>query len=175
MERIQVGTFGRETGKRDMAFCIVYAKNTQPYINYHEVADPKMVMPTVLMMARWDGKLGFIGGNVDATDNSLKEAVMRELKEEINYIADESRLVPFTTFANEKMNIHAFTYEVTEKELKEIFRESLNAEHFGAENCGSIMMQVHEKSIPNLVKQVWSGTAGTEFKILLEEVLNITV
>jgi ADP-ribose pyrophosphatase YjhB (NUDIX family) len=175
MERIEAGIFGRDLGKKDMVFAIIYAKETQPYLNYDHVEDKKMIMPTVLFQARWDGQLGFAGGNVDAEDANLKDALMRELKEEICFEADESKLIPFTTFANEKRHIHSFLYEVNQDELKKIFLNSFNAEHFGAENCGSIAMQIHEISVPNLLKQSWSGTACMEFQALINEILHIPI
>lgn len=178
MERIKAGTFGRDFGKKDMVFCIIYCEEARPYIGYSEFTESSdistqnkqfMHCPLVLLQARWDGKLGFPGGNVDPSDNSLEETILREIKEEINYDADPSRLIPFTTFSNDKRHITSFIYKVSEQELNKIFRQSFLAKHFGAENCGSIKMQIHELSVENLKKMVYSGTAGLELNALIEE------
>lgn len=174
---IETGQLGKKVGKRDMVFSIIYTKTAQPYLYYRELPekDRPMNIPLVLIQARWDGKLGFCGGHVDTEDKSLKEAVLREMYEEINFDANMDNLVPFKTFANEKVHIHSFLYEVDEKKIKKIYRNSQDADHFGAENCGSIIMQIHEKSIPALMKGCWSGTAKEELKAFITEILGMEV
>lgn len=175
----EAGTMGREFGKKDMVFCIIYCRYSQPYIDYDyftKSEDPKMrekaklVCPLVLAQTRWDGLLGFPGGNVEAHHENLIQAVKAELKEEVNFInIDEKKLVPLATFANEWRHISSFTYEVSYEEMKDIFKRSLTAEHFISENVGSVMFQMHRLSYENILKQSFAGTGKDELKLFAEK------
>lgn len=167
---------GRPDNKKDMVFCLIYTDKAQPYIGYEQMADgvPDTVnVPTVLLQFRWSGDIGFPGGNVDPEDKTLEDAVVRECLEEINYRIDKKKLFPLATFSDGKRNISSFTYKVTEAELLKVYSASCNAKHFRAENCGSIMAQLGSWSIPKTLKQNFSGTAGKELKLLINEVLKI--
>jgi 8-oxo-dGTP pyrophosphatase MutT (NUDIX family) len=175
MERIKAGSFGREVGKKDMAFCIIYCDSSTPYENYEQGnmmpgCYIDMVVPRVFMQSRGkDGKIGFPGGNVDPEDTCLLDAVIRELEEEINFIPDSSRLIPFATFADDRKHITSFTYRVSDEELKTIFKHSLESPHFGAEVNGCMMTQIHSYATPSLLNHVYSGTALDELKLIIEE------
>lgn len=181
-KRILAGTMGRPMGKKDMVFCIIHCDNAKPYINYDYFlnsddedtrAKAKDEYPLVLAQMRWDGKLGFPGGNVEQHHETLIDAIKAELEEEINFKnVDVTRLKPLSTIADSKRHITAFEYSVTEEELDEIFKNSLTAKHFKSENTGSIMLQLHELSIPNLKNQIFSGTGNLELEIFISEVLN---
>ena len=181
MKLIEKGTFGRNIGKRDMVFCLIYTDEAKPYIDYDYFTKSEdetlrekanIVCPLVLAQMRWDGKLGFPGGNVEPHHNSLLEAIKDELNEEINLTdIDESKLELLSTFANEKAHITAFTYKVTFDELKEIQRNSMKAKHFISENVGSVLLQMHTKSFENLMTQTFAGTGKQELELLVKEKL----
>lgn len=179
MELIKKGTMGRELGKKDMVFCLIYCEDATPYENYDyfllskdikQVNSANMICPMVLSQMRWDGKLGFPGGNVEPHHKNLVEAIKAELEEEINFTdVDESKLELLATFANEKRHITSFAYKVSYNEFKEIYRKSLTATHFISENVGSVMLQLHEASFNNLMKQTFSGTGKSELELLVKE------
>ena len=175
MKEIKTGSFGRLEGKKDMVFCIIYADYARPYINYDpnnmlEGCYPNMAIPLVLTLKRGkDGKIGFPGGNVDPEDVDLISALKRELKEEINFTnIDESRLITFTTFANDKRHITSFTYRVSEEELDEICKNIPTAQHYKSEITGYSIDQIHTASINGLLNQCYSGTAKNELEALIE-------
>lgn len=176
MENVNMG---RNVGKKDMVFCIIFADKATPYENYDCFLNSddenirnkaNMNVPMVLAQMRWDGKLGFPGGNVESHHNTLIEAIKSELEEEINLInINEDNLIPLVTFSDEKKHISSFAYKVTYEELKEIQKNSFNSKHFYTENCGSVLFQIHEKSVDNLKQQVFSGTGKDELLYLIEK------
>lgn len=178
-ELIEAGTMGRPLGKRDMVFCIIYCAEGRQYENYDyflNSSDPKvrakaeMKVPSVLATFRWDGKLGFIGGNVEKHHQTLMEAIKDELKEEFNIInINESKLKPFATYANHKSHISTFIYEVSYDEIKEMQLNAFKAQHMYSEVCAPVLIQLHETSIPNLMNSVFSGTGKMELNLLLEK------
>lgn len=161
---------GRDVGKSDMAFVIFYCKYAKPYRNYEQLpAERRSInIPLIFMNSRFDGKLGFVGGNVDTTDLTLEDAVVRESLEEVNFRINKPRLKYFTTFANDTRHITSFLYELSEKEMLDLYRSSTRAVHFGSENCGSIIWQVNEKSVNQLIKNNFSGTAEKELQLILD-------
>ena len=163
-------TMGRNIGKSDMAFVIFYCKYAKPYRNYDQFSKERrdMNIPLIFMNSRFDGRLGFVGGNVDSTDPTLEDAVAREALEEVNFRIDKSRLKHFTTFANSTRHITSFLYELSEEEMLNLYRSSTKAVHFGSENCGSILWQVNEKSVNQLTKNNFSGTAKEELQLIID-------
>lgn len=160
-------------------FCIIYSKEATPYENYkmfdNEPTKKLMNIPMVAIVSRWDGKLGFIGGNMDETDKDIYHAVQREVREEINYNLDISKIKHFRTMIDEKRGYenHTFVCKVSFDELKKIQKASLEAEDFLAENQGLILQQIHSISIPNLKGQIFSGTGKEElFELIKEEELD---
>lgn len=176
---IKAGTMGRPLGKRDMVFCIIYCKEGRQYENYDyflNSKDPKvrakaeMTIPTVLATFRWDGKLGFVGGNVESHHESLINAIKDELREEFNVTnINENNLKPFATYANNKSHISTYLYEVSYDEIKQMQLNAFKAEHMYSEVCAPILIQLHDVSIPNLMKNVFSGTGKMELNLLLEK------
>lgn len=90
-----------------------------------------------IMMNRWDGRIGFPGGNVDEGDESLAHAAARELREELNYLARPEDLVPLRSdVINEFITVHAFHLnlgKVPFKVIKRILSEGMKSEHVVAE------------------------------------------
>lgn len=180
-ERIEAGTMGRPVGKKDMAFCLIYSDETYVYTKYSEFLKFKDIneeiynkrlacTPRVFMQMRWDGKLGFPGGFVDSDDKTLRDAIKRELKEEIALVdIDESRLKLLSTFADKKSHITAFCYKVTQAEMDVIEDNSRKAEHYGVEVDGTIRKQILDGYLKNLYSQMFSGTGRLELELLINE------
>lgn len=178
--RIESGTMGRPINKRDMVFCIIYSDKTYVYTNYHEFLKLKGInevqynkrlacTPRVFMQMRFDGKLGFPGGFVDLTDETLEEAIKRELKEEIAFNVDENRLELLSTYADNKSHITTFCYKVSQEEMNIIAANSYKGEHFGVEVDGVITKQIIDGYLDNLYSQIFSGTGKLELETLINE------
>lgn len=173
------GTMGRYYGKKDMVFCLIFADIAAPYENYDYFTQSKNDLdkekalrniPMVLCQMRWDGKLGFPGGNVELHHKNLEEAVLAELEEEIGLVdINMDNLNLLATFADDKRHITSFSYKVTYEDLKKIQLNSCNAKHYYSENTGSILLQIHENSVPNLNKQFFAGTGLKELNLLINK------
>lgn len=126
------------------------------------------IIPTVLMVNRWDGKLGFPGGFIDEGETP-EEAIIREVFEELN-ITINSDLLKYEGNINGK---HFFVIHVSEDFIKSIFSEIHLAKHFQQEITG--LCNVHlenygEKGFQTFLKNSFSGTAleqliDLEFKL----------
>lgn len=176
--------FGRGQGKRDMVFCIIYCDEAKPYKDYDYFInnrDPEVQkkvdlnVPLVLAQMRFDGKLGFVGGNVEKHHSSLLEALHDELEEEIGVSMSldelEQKVEPLATFENKKGTIYISSYlwKVDYKTILELQQNARNGKHFISENCGNVLLQIHEKSITSLSNQVFSGSGRLELQFLIEE------
>ncbi|KAM8934232.1 U8 snoRNA-decapping enzyme [Pelodytes ibericus] len=103
----------------------------------------------LLMMMRFDGRLGFPGGFVDAKDSSLEEGLNRELKEELgccfstmqvteeDYGSAQAREFP------QKNITHFYIKELTLEDIEKIERESLTAKDHGLEVMGLVRVPLY--------------------------------
>jgi len=123
------------------------------------------------IMIRWNGVMGFVGGQVDKGE-SLMEAVLREAKEEIGYVPDESRLTLVCTHAMEnerfKQNTHLYSCEVSVDELYEIRKKSVDSIHGRVESAGYVVVHMTPDAPDKLLGNNWAGTGKAELKILLD-------
>eukprot|EP00794_Sanderia_malayensis_P006753 gene6753-7512_t len=82
---------------------------------------------TILMQMRFDGRLGFPGGFVDATDKTLEEAVNRESAEELGCRLENAQVNPddyITSHYCDKIKfcVHFFSKRITFEELHQLER-----------------------------------------------------
>lgn len=170
MERDFLGK--REKGKKQHGFVCIYTKHGKPFENYldKEEDNRSLVLPMTLMCMRYNGKIGFIGGNIES-DEEIMDGVIREAYEEIGYEIRPERMNPLATFSDQQANIHSFAYEVTWEELLEILKGSYNALHFPAE-VGGCFLQKMGSSITayfeNFLQNSFDGTAKEELLLLNE-------
>lgn len=161
MERIQPGKRGKNVGKLDRVFCLIYARNV-------EIDGEKCSL--VLAQMRHDGTLGFPGGKVESFHKTLVSALRDELKQEINFTKINSdNLKIMATFADEKRHITTYKYEVDYETFKWIQKKTFYAEHFYLENMGSIALKITEDSLKNIRKQKFRGTGRLELDILINQ------
>jgi 8-oxo-dGTP pyrophosphatase MutT (NUDIX family) len=89
------------------------------------------------MMNRWDGRIGFPGGNVDKEDKSLAAAAIRELREELNFDAEVDDLEPLRSdVINDFITVHAFHLDLGKvpfRRIKNILIQGMKSEHVVAE------------------------------------------
>lgn len=126
------------TPEKQAAFTVITARATI-YQDYTHVPKETRAMDhnVAVMMNRWDGRIGFPGGNVDPTDRTLAHAAVRELREELGYEADIAALVPLRSdVINDFITVHAFHLDLGKvpfERLLEILRDGIGAEHAIAE------------------------------------------
>jgi len=87
---------------------------------------------------RFDGYLGFPGGFVDSTDQSVVDGLNRELVEEINFDTDKHRVtqnnhVMSCICSHKKLVTHFYAIEVTRPQFEDIEKRSLIAHDWGGE------------------------------------------
>lgn len=163
MKRIKNHSMGREEGKLDRVFCLIYCRDV-----INEKNEDKHAL--VLAQMRSDGKIGFPGGKVEQHHKTLIDALLDELREEIGLVnIDLKRLKYSATFSNEYRQITTYKYEVSYEEFKDIYLNSKKAIHFLVENMGCVMLKIHESSIQNIYRQYFCGTGKSELKILINE------
>lgn len=169
--KIEFGT--RRENIRDMAFVIPFARKAQPYLKYNHIQEEKRIVniPLVMCQMRWDGYIGFIGGNVDKGEDLLK-AALREATEEIGVCLVKSRLKPLVSYDGGDAIIHSYTYECSFRELQIMQKMSMSSPHFLAENQGCILLQIAkfngDKGYEQVLKNNWIATSKLELIELVE-------
>lgn len=128
--------FGTQVeGKKNGVFVAITAES-QIYLNYEDptMSKEKRVAfyPMILMVERWDGKTGFVGG-FQEPEHTLLETANKELLEEINLkVAETHSLIPVCAHELEWLVAHLLHLNLGKtsfKVLKDILTESVKAEH----------------------------------------------
>lgn len=95
---------------------------------------------------RFDGLIGFAGGEVDVqevTVDHIVEATNRELVEEINYGCDgvtEADWICSHHDSGGRFAQHFFAKELTSDQILELERSHMNAQHFPTESLGNSLI-----------------------------------
>lgn len=168
--------FGKRSTRADFAFCWIFARDCTPYSGYDDQLGIDKVN-LVLAQLRFDGCIGACGGMVESDDNSLEEAVQREVLEEIGYTVDLTHLKPLLSLRLPSgSHCHSYSYEVDYNELQSIRDGAYRGIHFNPECAGVNLLHIsrYTKGYGNecgynvLLEQHWSGTSKEEFMYLVE-------
>lgn len=159
--------------KKESSFIIVYLREYMPWKgdeNYpKEVQETKT--PAVLMLERWDGRQGFIGGEVDKGE-SIKEAAIREAKEEIGLIVDEKKVKPLISHSF-AITTHSHSYEVSDmKEMKEIQSKVSQSKDYMNEIVGSSIVYIGDLGRGKGLTQVLKKNMATS---CIEELVHLII
>lgn len=153
-EQVQLGT----KGIRDAAFVCYYAKDVNPYIGAtvdegFPVGLEDVKCHQILMVMRWDSKLGFPGGMVEEGEE-LTDAVVRESLEEIGEEADlsELKLISSVCLHDKDLNVHMYMQEMTTQDLYLIQKySSQEGKHAKIEGMGTLVMTLTDVAKKNLL------------------------
>jgi len=125
-------------GSKEGCFVMLTARS-KIYENYEHVDDATKQKPhrVVLMVARWDGRIGFPGGMREANE-SLEQAVRREAQEEVNFDIGDRAITPVCShhIVRGKIVVHAHHVDLGNVDvdtLKKISRDAVDARHFASE------------------------------------------
>jgi len=143
-KRIETGAIIAD--RKEGVFCFIYSENSKPHISNSELdSDTRnQSYPEIAMIMNWRAGFGFPGGTVDEDEveehgikGARKVAVLREVKEEINFEMNNDKLSDILcTHDLGDFVVHMYAYKVTEKELLEIRDGIKNASHSRSEAIG---------------------------------------
>lgn len=176
----------RNPNKSHAVFLAIYSRQISPWKYFNDdIHTP--YCPGVIMIDRWDGRMGFPGGTADEHE-SLLEALEREIKEEVGI---QVRLPKVHGIASHewKIGTHLYGMEVNEMEFMHIYYHILNnfarsillhayqegdRSRFLSETTGIKIVPIvshNGKGIDHFVTNAFAGSAKEDLGILLEEVL----
>jgi 8-oxo-dGTP pyrophosphatase MutT (NUDIX family) len=81
--------------------------------------------PAVIMIDRWDGRIGFPGGTLEEGE-PLEDALIREVFEEIGIKVKPEKTISICSQDTPKIRTHLYGLEVSEVEFLHIYYHILN-------------------------------------------------
>lgn len=157
------------------AIFIALTTESQVWKDYEGLSEEvkKTVVPVVLMVQRWDGLQGFVGGEVEEGE-SLKDTVERECLEEIGFMLNDSELKSakiISSHQTEKQVTHLMTLSISPELMEEAVKGSKNAKHFMSEIVAVMPIHFinypHKKAFDNFVKNNFASTVKEEMSDLI--------
>lgn len=134
----EVDFLGEAPGKRKAVFLALTAW-ARIYGHFDDASvtsrEREYLFPLVLMMHRFDGGIGFVGGFVEGKED-FRERVVAEVMEEVNIRIDPAMIQPLVAHEDEKTMVRLYHLplgEVTVERLRDIIRASADAEDTIAE------------------------------------------
>lgn len=162
-----------QLAKSNGAFVAIVCREIRPYVNYSKPisGDRRRAIPRVLMQVRWDGLIGFPGGKVDPGE-TLRQACVREAREEIGIEIPESVPVPVCSHLLGNFAAHLYAIEVGCDVFRRAVRGAWDAEDAEAEVCGVITPNIEftgpDTGIAAIFKAPMAFSARRELLLLIE-------
>ena len=128
----------------------------------------------VMMQMRFDGAIGFPGGEIDDEDSSVLQGLNRELHEEMALDLDRFRVkdedfvcclyVPHDEVEDRAVTLrYLYVKEVTLAEYEEIEAASLKSSDYGTEVLGNVRVPIHvygkTGGLPKFLRNQFPGSA----------------
>lgn len=173
VKKIETGT--NIKNKEQAVFVMMYAE-TDIWRNYQEISESarKTIVPVVLMLQRWDGQIGFIGGNLEAGEDLLS-AALREFKEEAGFVIKDEHLEDMQLLcSHETKNLvtHLMGWKVPEAVLREVLINNHKADHFMSEGTLFTTQMInysHTNAFDNFMKNNFAPTVKEQIAIVIEK------
>jgi 8-oxo-dGTP pyrophosphatase MutT (NUDIX family) len=174
--------------KKNAVFLAIYVNAISPW-RYFKDDMQHIQCPALIMIDRWDGRMGFPGGTVNEGE-TLIEALIREIKEEIGITVRPEKVHPIVSHEG-RIVTHLYGLKVLEAEFLHIYYHILNnfsrsillhayeegdESHFMSEITGiKIVPLIHHenKGIARFLENSFAGSSDRELKIILEELFHI--
>jgi U8 snoRNA-decapping enzyme len=186
-EEIKRTSFGSiNPAKKNAVFLAIYVKEISPW-KYFKDEISRMKCPAVIMIDRWDGRIGFPGGTMEP-DEPILDALKREIKEEIGINVKRDKVHPIASH-EWKICTHFYGLEVNELEFLHIYYHILNnfsrsillhayeegdESRFMSETTGIKIVPIIEhagKGINKFLENSFAGATKQDFEIFLGETL----
>ena len=182
--------FGQlSSSKLNAVFLAIYTDEISPWKYFND--DIKHTRcPAVIMIDRWDGRMGFPGGTLEP-DEPLLDALVREIKEEVGITVRPDKAQGVVTHESEKIVTHLFALKVNELEFLHIYYHILNnfsrsilkhayeeadESHFMSEITGIKIVPIVQhknKGINRFMENSFAGSGKEDMEIFLNEILQI--
>ncbi|MBD3799137.1 NUDIX hydrolase [Sulfuricurvum sp.] len=174
--------------KKNGVFLAIYVESISPW-KYFKDDMQHIKCPALIMIDRWDGRMGFPGGTVNEGEH-LMEALVREIKEEIGITIKPDHVHPIASHENHIVT-HLYGLKVLEAEFLHIYYHILNnfsrsillhayeegdKSHFMSEITGiKIVPLIHHdnKGINRFLENSFAGATREDLDVLLREILDI--
>jgi len=172
--------------KKNAVFLAIYVKEISPW-KYFKDEISHVKCPAMIMIDRWDGRMGFPGGTMEK-DEPILEALKREIHEEVG-IRVRIDQVHHIASHEWKIATHFYGLEVNELEFLHIYYHILNnfsrsillhayeegdESSFMSEITGIKIVPIIEhagKGINKFLENSFAGATKQDIMIFLEEVL----
>lgn len=176
--------------KKNAVFLAIYVDAISPW-KYFKDDIRHLTCPALIMIDRWDGRMGFPGGTVNEGE-SLLDALVREIKEEIGITVRPEKVHPIVSHES-RLVTHLYGLKVLEAEFLHIYYHILNnfsrsillhayeegdESHFMSEITGIKIVPLirHEnKGINKFVENAFAGATREDLDVLLREVFHIAL
>ena len=187
--RTQCVPFGQcNPDKKNAVFLAIYVDAISPW-RYFKDDMQHLKCPALIMIDRWDGRMGFPGGTVNEGE-SLLEALVREIKEEVGITVKPDKVHPIVSHEN-RLVTHLYGLKVLEAEFLHIYYHILNnfsrsillhayeegdASHFMSEITGiKIVPLIHHenKGINKFLENSFAGATRNDLEVLLSEIFHL--
>lgn len=178
MQKIQFGTNQKNIDNQDKkqaSFVLFFLRNYFPWKNNPEYSEEIQNTSTsvVLILNRWDGRDGFVGGFVESGEDIL-EATYREYIEEINLDTNIYLKENFKPLCSYSFNIttHAFSYELFSiEDMKILASNILNSKHYLDEITGFNLAFIsdlgNKKGLAQIYKRNFSSSCLEQLQELI--------
>lgn len=140
MKKVEFGT--QPENKKQSVFIALYGQE-KLYKHYTEGLSEEARntdIPVILLLNRWDGKVGLPGGYVEKGE-TLTQAAVREAFEELGVTIREEELIPVVSHEFGIVT-HLFAVKKEFSELVQIQRNVFDAPHYGSEITGTFLAHI---------------------------------
>lgn len=164
--------FGTKLGKKESSFVIPFLRQFKPW--EMDTSLPQEVRdtatPVILVLERWDGRQGFIGGFNEIGD-SIEKTIMKECLEETNNAIQECDLKPLITHEFSIVT-HSMSMEFNSFNELLTFAENIrNSKHYMNEILGYSLLYVGDlgrgKGLTQILKKNMATSCREELVHLL--------